>query len=164
MKRCIEICLLIAFVVLPGCGYYTGTLIASDVKTVHVKMFDNDSFRHELEVPLTEAIKNEITRRTNLRIVDADSADSVLDGAITRVDASVVSQDADDRVFSQTLTVALRFQWRERRSGRVTARELYDHDNDPGETVNLAARREHAAIVRKLEAMMKAGWQGARPK
>ena len=54
-------------------------------------------------------------------------------------------------------------QWTDRRSGKVVARELYDHDADPGENVNVAARPEHKAVVERLAAMQKAGWRAARP-
>jgi iduronate 2-sulfatase len=41
--------------------------------------------------------------------------------------------------------------------------ELYDHESDPEENVNLANRPESAGLVRKLTAGMKAGWRGALP-
>jgi arylsulfatase A-like enzyme len=41
--------------------------------------------------------------------------------------------------------------------------ELYDHDRDPDENVNVADHPEHAAVVRELSAVLKAGWRGAVP-
>ncbi len=41
--------------------------------------------------------------------------------------------------------------------------ELYDHEDDPGENVNLAGDEAHQATVRELSAMLEAGWRGARP-
>lgn len=41
--------------------------------------------------------------------------------------------------------------------------ELYDHRTDPGEYVNLAADPQHGALVAEMSAMLKAGWQAARP-
>jgi arylsulfatase A-like enzyme len=41
--------------------------------------------------------------------------------------------------------------------------ELYDLEADPGETVNLAAKPEHADLVTSLLAQLKAGWKEARP-
>lgn len=43
-------------------------------------------------------------------------------------------------------------QWRAWRSGEVVARELYDYQSDPEETVNLVESEEHADLVRQLEA------------
>jgi iduronate 2-sulfatase len=41
--------------------------------------------------------------------------------------------------------------------------ELYDHQTDPKENVNVARRRENAALVAELAAQMAKGWQGALP-
>lgn len=41
--------------------------------------------------------------------------------------------------------------------------ELYDHQTDPGEYVNLAADPQHAEVVKEMSALLKAGWQAARP-
>jgi arylsulfatase A-like enzyme len=41
--------------------------------------------------------------------------------------------------------------------------ELYDHEADPAESVNLAGRPEHADRVRELAAVLRAGWPAARP-
>jgi iduronate 2-sulfatase len=38
-------------------------------------------------------------------------------------------------------------EWIDRKSGETIERELYDHDEDPLETVNLAGRREYKAIL-----------------
>ena len=41
--------------------------------------------------------------------------------------------------------------------------ELYDHQADPEENVNLAGRTDHAEIVEELTKQLNAGWQAARP-
>ena len=41
--------------------------------------------------------------------------------------------------------------------------ELYDHQADPGENVNLAKQPEHAARVKELAAILHAGWRGCLP-
>jgi iduronate 2-sulfatase len=50
-----------------------------------------------------------------------------------------------------------------RRGGEVEARELYDHEKDPKENVNLAVQEDHAETVRKLGAMLHEGWRASRP-
>ena len=50
-----------------------------------------------------------------------------------------------------------------RRGGEVEARELYDHERDPKENVNLAVRKDHAETVRKLGTMLHEGWRASRP-
>ena len=46
---------------------------------------------------------------------------------------------------------------------KVDAVELYDHQTDPQENQNIAKRPENAALVEKLMAQWKQGWQGAKP-
>jgi hypothetical protein len=41
--------------------------------------------------------------------------------------------------------------------------ELYDHQTDPGENVNLASQPEHAGTVKELAKQLHAGWRGALP-
>jgi len=48
------------------------------------------------------------------------------------------------------------------RDGSEAARELYDHQNDPQEDVNIADRPENQALVEELTKQMQAGWKAAR--
>ena len=55
-------------------------------------------------------------------------------------------------------------EWRDRRSGNVMARELYDHDKDPHENVNTADKPKYKQDVQRLSRMLKRGWRAALPK
>src|SRR6188508_556309 len=64
-----------------GCaGYQLGnrSLYRPDIRTVHVPMAVSDSYRRHLGEKLTEAVVKEIELKTPYKIVDSDSADSVL--------------------------------------------------------------------------------------
>jgi arylsulfatase A-like enzyme len=54
-------------------------------------------------------------------------------------------------------------EWLDRKSKKCRARELYDHQNDPGETRNLAAKPEHKDTVQRLSPLIKGGWKAALP-
>ena len=41
--------------------------------------------------------------------------------------------------------------------------ELYDHEADPDENVNLAKRSDYEEVVRRLTEQLRAGWEGALP-
>ena len=65
----------------PGCaGYQLGnrSLYRPDIRTVHVPMVQSDSYRRYLGERLTEAVVKEIELQTPYKVVDSDSADSVL--------------------------------------------------------------------------------------
>ena len=70
-----------AFCFLPGCaGYQLGqrSLYRPDIRTVHVPVVQSDSYRRYLGERLTEAVVKEIELRTPYKVVDSESADSVL--------------------------------------------------------------------------------------
>jgi arylsulfatase A-like enzyme len=46
---------------------------------------------------------------------------------------------------------------------QIAGRELYDHQNDPAENVNLANDPAHAEIVAQLAQTLRAGWRAALP-
>jgi arylsulfatase A-like enzyme len=54
-------------------------------------------------------------------------------------------------------------EWQDRKTGKVMARELYDHENDPAENTNLAQQPEFAEEIKRLSQILKKGWKGALP-
>jgi hypothetical protein len=54
-------------------------------------------------------------------------------------------------------------QWHHWATKELAAVELYDHQNDSGENVNIAGHQENKEIVEKLAAELKAGWHAALP-
>ena len=54
-------------------------------------------------------------------------------------------------------------EWRHRKTRKLVARELYDHRGGGAESINLADRPEHADDVKRLAAMLDAGWRAAKP-
>lgn len=74
-----------SFLLLCGCaGYQIGnqTLYPLEIRTVHVPVFQSNSFRRNLGERLTEAVVKEIERRTPYKVVGDPNADSVLTGRI----------------------------------------------------------------------------------
>jgi len=55
-------------------------------------------------------------------------------------------------------------RWKEAKTGKVAATELYDQQVDPKENVNIAARADSATLVKKLSAQLEAGWKAAKPR
>jgi hypothetical protein len=68
-----------------GCATYqvgSATLYPGHIRTVHVPVFESDSFRRNLGERLTEAVVKEIELRTPYKVVNDPNADSVLSGRI----------------------------------------------------------------------------------
>jgi iduronate 2-sulfatase len=74
------------------------------------------------------------------------------------------SQYPRGRVMGYSMrTDRYRFTRWQARDGAAVATELYDHQSDPAENVNLAADPKHKGTVEELEVLFKKGWRGARP-
>ncbi|MDT8301164.1 MAG: sulfatase [Sedimentisphaerales bacterium] len=54
-------------------------------------------------------------------------------------------------------------EWKNRETGKVQARELYDHWKDPQENINAAAQPEYKQDVQRLSRILKSGWRAALP-
>jgi len=105
-----------------GCGYRIGPMTRADVRTVHVAIFDNETFRRGLEVELTDAVRKELRRRTQLGLVGRDRAASLLTGRIVRVREKVIARDSAGDILKKDVTVYVDFEWRDLRSGVTLAR------------------------------------------
>jgi arylsulfatase A-like enzyme len=55
-------------------------------------------------------------------------------------------------------------EWRNRKTGKVLARELYDYETDPQGNVNIANDPANKELVERLGRQLSEGWRGARPK
>lgn len=172
---------LLAAALLTGCGYKAGFLIPADVHSIHVSMADNRTSWREawkvdnlsptpapspgprpaytMEAELTEHIKNEVVRRTPLRLAEASRADSILTTTITSVNVSVLVRDGQDNVTSERITIALDFIWRDRRTGRILAEgkgltRPADYEGPQGETMTTAVRRSFDRLAEMVVEQM----------
>lgn len=54
-------------------------------------------------------------------------------------------------------------EWQDRKTGKIAARELYDHETDPQENVNAVNDEVHRALVAELHQWLAEGWRKAGP-
>lgn len=99
------------------------------------------------------------------RELEGISLRPVLDDPTARVKSAAITQHPRPAYFSakeplQAMGYSMRTdryrytEWRSVKGGRILARELYDHANDPRETVNLAGQAKYAATIAKLSAQL----------
>ncbi|MBN1393834.1 MAG: LptE family protein [Pirellulales bacterium] len=117
---------LAALLLLCGCAAYqigNESLYPAGIRTVHVPMFDSNSFRRGLGERLTEAVVKEIEAKTPYKIVDDANADSVLSGAIVSERKSVLvpSLSGDAREVQVAMSVQVSWIDRHGRMIRDTA-------------------------------------------
>jgi iduronate 2-sulfatase len=96
----------------------------------------------------------------SLRPVLDEPAAKVKDGAITQHPRPAYYTDDNDPMTAMGYSLRTdryRYtEWRDAQDGRVVARELYDHETDPAETVNRAGESQKAGLIEKLSAQLSA--------
>jgi hypothetical protein len=81
-----------------GCGYHTAgraNLLPSDLRTIAVPAFVNQTQTYKIEQTLTAAVVQEFTTRTKYRISsDASAADATLRGTVLSTSTSPLTYDS----------------------------------------------------------------------
>ena len=91
-----------------GCGYHltgTGTGLPSHIRSISIPIFTNNSTEPEIELSLTEAIRDEFIEDGRLRVVAGLGADAVLEGEILSYRLEALAFDTADNVTEGRLTV-----------------------------------------------------------
>lgn len=104
-----------------GCvGYQFGSasLFPSNIRTVHVPVVNNATFRHDLGVRLTELIIREIELRTPYKVTADPSADTTLNCQVINETKRVLTETENDYARALDTAVMVRASWTDR-SGRL---------------------------------------------
>lgn len=105
-----------------GCASYqvgSRSLYPPGINTVHVQMFESDSFRRHLGERLTEHVVKELELRSPLKVVPNLGADSVLSGRIVRDDKRTLVENINDNPRDIELNLAVQFTWIDRRGNAL---------------------------------------------
>ena len=97
--RVLALTITVVFIQSLGCaGYHLGNqyLYRSDIRTVHVAMFESDSYRRFLGQRLTEAVIKEIELSSPLTITEPSLANSFIRGRIIRDRKRVLGETVED--------------------------------------------------------------------
>jgi len=128
-RRGLHLLLTVLLLVIPaGCGYMFGPNNLQGVRTIHVPVFQTDSFRRNLDYLLTEAVQNEIKTRSGYRIADRATADTVLEGRIVDIRKNPLSETRFDDPREVQLLIGAQVSWIDRRSGRVLQQQVFPID------------------------------------
>ncbi|MFQ5805746.1 MAG: LPS assembly lipoprotein LptE [Phycisphaerae bacterium] len=147
-----------------GCGYGSDQLFRTDVKTVHVQMFESREFRRDLEFMLTEAVKKRIATDTPYRVAPKEKADTILRGEVLEERQAAFAPDFRSRQpRDKQMTLVVRVQWEDQRTGRVLMdRPLLlqagDYLPPAGETEKLAQQKGVDDLAARIVAQMYNEW------
>ncbi|MEJ2648596.1 MAG: LptE family protein [Sedimentisphaerales bacterium] len=119
-------CALGAFaLILEGCstfaGYSNESIFPENVKTVSVKMFDNQTFRRGVEYELSDALAKRIETDTPYKIVTSeDYADSVITGRILNIgEAALTMERLTGHVLEKEVGMTAVVNWKDLKTGEL---------------------------------------------
>ncbi len=150
----------------PREGYSMGSAFDRRINSVEVRIFDNLSFNHGMEVLLADAIVKEIQIQTPWQVRTGSLAQTTLTGAITdvRLRARSVARETG-LVQEQAVEVTLDFQWRDNRSGDVLASrrgvravEIFVPTLGAGERIEVGQNAAVQEAAREVVAALRSGW------
>lgn len=149
-----------------GCsGYSNKSLYSQDIKSVYVEMFDNETFRRDLEYDLTNAIAKRIESETPYKIIsDRNKADTILSGKITKLEDSVLTLDRDSgRALEEQAEVTAKFSWKNLKTGEyllenssVTASATFSQFQEQG--YNYGSKVAANKLAERIVELMQEKW------
>lgn len=101
-----------------GCAGYqlgAGSLYRPEIRTVHVPVFESDSFRPFLGERLTEAVIKQIELETPYKVVGSPDADSVLVGRVVDERKRVIGETKNDDARFVGTDMIVTVNWYDRR-------------------------------------------------
>jgi len=154
-----------------GCGYMVGGVYSSEVRTVAVPTFSNETYRRGIEFQLTEAVQKEIQNRTPFRLAKEPYADTRLTGKIIDIDKRQLVRTRFDDPRELELSLAVEVTWEDLRTGKIISQEqvpldpesiklLADSSFAPevGHSLATAMQSTVAKMARQIVDMMETPW------
>lgn len=139
MKYLLVLLSMLSLTAVSGCGYMLGTPTYQGVRTVHVPVFTNTSFRRNIDYLLTEAVQKEIRTRGGYRLDDAETADTILRGRIVEIRKNPLSETRFDDPREIQLMVGAEVTWVDRRSGQILQQRTFPLGSTLSQSVSNAS-------------------------
>jgi hypothetical protein len=150
-----------------GCSLYkfgSCTLHTPNVSSVHVQMFENDTFRRGLGPWLTEGVTKEIQLRTPYRIADARTADSFLRAQWVADRKTILIETATDEGRDVGYTGQVEVTWTDRNGNPLTPSRVVKITEDVafvpevGQSVSTAQQELIRKLSQQIVNQMEAAW------
>ena len=148
-----------------SCGYHLegGGYLNQDVTRVAVKVFENKSSETGAGIIFTNALVEEIIRKTDTRVVDDAMADFVIDAQINAITFSTLSRSTTDNVTERRVTAVVDLKIKDKNNDVVwsvkgfSSDDEYEVSNDTAvddanrvEAIEEIARRSAEQLVSKM--------------
>jgi outer membrane lipopolysaccharide assembly protein LptE/RlpB len=97
--------LIVVFLYLACCGYSTRSLLPSYMQEVHVKLFENNTFKAGLDETATNAVVAAFNSGSNLRMTDESNADLLIEGKVSNYVKSPHTYTSDQNIIEYRITI-----------------------------------------------------------
>lgn len=159
---------------LVGCaGYRFGaaSLYPPDIRTVHVPIFESNSYRRNLGEWLTEAVIQEIQQKTPYTVVSSPNADSILTGTLIADTKRILVVSPTDEPRETEMTMQVQVSWVDRqgnvlreRAGVPIPPELVDVTGTAsvvpefGQSIVTAQQEAIEQLAQQIVSLMESPW------
>jgi hypothetical protein len=128
-----RLCLLLVSVTVcslnSGCGYTVGGMHRQEIRTIHVPIFESNSFRRDINLQLTAAVQEEIQKQSHFRLATAENADTRLIGRIIDINKAVTAETKNDDPRQLQYSIAVEVAWEDLTAGRMILQRQLPIDN-----------------------------------
>ncbi|KLU05479.1 putative transmembrane region and signal peptide protein [Rhodopirellula islandica] len=159
---------------LSGCTPYqfgNASMFPQNIRTVHVPVIRNATFREDLGVRLTEALNKEIELRTPYKVTADPLADTVLRCEVVDETKRVLTENDADYVRALDAAIQVRASWSDRQ-GRLLMKNsivptddltiLFSQDErfvpEAGQSIDTATQKAIEDLANRIVSQMEARW------
>lgn len=158
--------------ILSGCatdpteGYSLKSPYPSNVHTVAVSIFDNNTYVRGIQFDIADALVKQIESSTPYKVSSAGSSDTSLTGRITNVSMRQLSKSTLTGLSEeQVLVVTVDFEWRDLRTGKplverrgFTVDALFVPSRPSSEPIDLGRFAAAQALAVDIVGEMRSAW------
>ena len=161
VQRQITAYLCLVSLTMVGCASYhfgNQSLYRSDIYTVHVPVFESESFRVFLGEQLTEAVVKQIELTTPYKVSQGPTADSVLYGHLIAEDKYVLAENINDEPRDIEVGMRLEVSWRGRNGEMLAGPDTFQVPYDLArfaQAVNFVPEGGQSLATAQQEAIQK---------
>lgn len=165
---------MLAAIVVSGCAQYQfgpATMFPGGIRTIHVPVARNDTYRHDLGVRLTEALVRAIERRSFYKVTGDPNADSTLRCRVFSESKVALTETNSDDPRALDAVISVRADWLSRggevlmQNALVTSEDLtiyFAQDArfvpEAGQSIDTATQEVIEALAERIVSQMEVRW------
>lgn len=152
---------------LTGCATYqigNQALFRNDIRTVHIPVFQSDSFREFLGERLTEAVIKEVESRSPFKVATLQTADSVLQGKILLDQKRIAIESRTDEGRDVVVNLIVSVTWNDRygrplmKNSQIQVNQFAHFVPEGGQSISTAHQNVIDKIARDIVSQMEIPW------